>query len=133
MIRKLADCHEPTAGLDPEERVRFEICFRHVVGRAHCDSFSHIVSDVEAVATIIALIAHGNLCARIGQKNYAAVEGKSWDVLTPSAQLRSLNNSFGEAVPRNRRDGVHARVVSEVAPVGAGKLLKKKKKKSAVA
>src|SRR5687768_3087690 len=54
---------EPTAGLDPEERVRFRNVLSDLgVGRLVILS-THIVSDVESVATEIAIMKEGSLVA----------------------------------------------------------------------
>jgi ABC-type multidrug transport system ATPase subunit len=54
---------EPTAGLDPEERVRF----RNVLSDLAVDRLvilsTHIVSDVESIATEIAIMKEGALIA----------------------------------------------------------------------
>ena len=54
---------EPTAGLDPEERVRFRNLLSELSGERIVILSTHIVSDVEAVATSIAILAHGQLLA----------------------------------------------------------------------
>lgn len=55
--------NEPTAGLDPEERVRFRNLLSELSGERIVILSTHIVSDTEAVATEIALIAHGQMVA----------------------------------------------------------------------
>jgi ABC-2 type transport system ATP-binding protein len=52
---------EPTAGLDPEERVRFRNLPSDLSGDRIVILSTHIVSDVEATANDIALIAKGHL------------------------------------------------------------------------
>lgn len=54
---------EPTAGLDPEERVRFRNLLSELAGDRIVILSTHIVSDVEAIATDIAIIANGRLIA----------------------------------------------------------------------
>src|SRR5207249_9242535 len=49
---------EPTAGLDPEERMRFRNLLSELSGERIVVLSTHIVSDIE-VATTIALIAQG--------------------------------------------------------------------------
>ena len=48
---------EPTVGLDPEERVRFRHLLSELSGERLVILSTHIVSDVEATATSIAIIA----------------------------------------------------------------------------
>src|SRR4029079_610086 len=58
---KLLIVDEPTAGLDPEERVRFRNLLSELSDDRIVILSTHIVSDVEACATSIALISHGRL------------------------------------------------------------------------
>ena len=55
---------EPTVGLDPEERVRFRQLLEELSGERIVILSTHIVSDVEAIATDIAIVAAGRLLAR---------------------------------------------------------------------
>ena len=54
---------EPTAGLDPEERVRFRNLLSEHKGLKLVLLSTHIVSDVESVATEIAVVRQGRLLA----------------------------------------------------------------------
>jgi ABC-2 type transport system ATP-binding protein len=108
---------EPTAGLDPEERVRFRNLLSELSGERIVILSTHIVSDVEAVATEIALIAHGRLVTRgAPEELLAPLSGCVWEVVVPSAQLAALRQEFLVSSTAHRSDGVHARVVSECAP-----------------
>ena len=108
---------EPTAGLDPEERVRFRNLLSELSGERIVILSTHIVSDVEAVATGIALIAHGRLVTCGAPEDLlATVSGCVWEVVVPSAQLAALRQEFLVSSTAHRSDGVHARVVSEFAP-----------------
>jgi len=55
---------EPTVGLDPEERVRFRDLLGEMAGERIVILSTHIVSDVEAIAADIAIVAAGRLLAR---------------------------------------------------------------------
>ena len=115
---------EPTAGLDPEERVRFRNLLSELSGERIVILSTHIVSDVEAVATSIALIAHGKLVAHgAPEELLAGVEGKVWEVLVPSAELPVLRKTHLVSNTAHRSDGVHARVVADLAPAGTLKPL----------
>jgi ABC-2 type transport system ATP-binding protein len=115
---------EPTAGLDPEERVRFRNLLSELAGERIVILSTHIVSDVEAVATSIALIAHGRLVAHgAPEELLRSVEGRVWEVLVSSAGLPALRERHLVSNAAHRSDGVHARVVAEQAPVGTLKAL----------
>lgn len=115
---------EPTAGLDPEERVRFRNLLSELSGERIVILSTHIVSDVEAVATDIAILAHGQLLA-LGAPEalLGAVAGKVWQVVVPSAELNGLRASFLISSTAHRSDGVHARVIADSAPPTASRLL----------
>src|SRR5271156_6517039 len=82
---------EPTAGLDPEERVRFRNLLSELSGERIVILSTHIVSDVEAVATDIAILAHGQLLTHgAPEALLSRVAGKIWEVVVPSAELPAL-------------------------------------------
>jgi ABC-type multidrug transport system ATPase subunit len=60
---KLLIVDEPTVGLDPEERVRFRDLLGEMAGERIVILSTHIVSDVEAIASEIAIVAEGRLVA----------------------------------------------------------------------
>jgi ABC-2 type transport system ATP-binding protein len=111
---------EPTAGLDPEERVRFRNLLSELSGDRIVILSTHIVSDVEACATNIALIARGQLvtCAA-PEALLRSVEGKVWERIVPSAELPALRQQYLTSSTMHRSDGVHLRIVAEEPP-GAG-------------
>jgi ABC-type multidrug transport system ATPase subunit len=111
---------EPTAGLDPEERVRFRNLLSELSGDRIVILSTHIVSDVEACATNIALIARGQLvtCAA-PEELLRSVEGKVWERIVSSAELPALREQYLTSSTMHRSDGVHLRIVAEEAP-GAG-------------
>ena len=111
---------EPTAGLDPEERVRFRNLLSELSGDRIVILSTHIVSDVEACATNIALIARGQLvtCAA-PEELLRSVEGKVWERIVSSAELPALRQQYLTSSTMHRSDGVHLRIVAEEAP-GAG-------------
>ena len=111
---------EPTAGLDPEERVRFRNLLSELSGERIVILSTHIVSDVEATATDIALISQGALVAHASPEELLRrVEGKVWEWVVPSTDLNAARQRHLISNTARRSDGVHARVLGEVAPAGA--------------
>jgi ABC-type multidrug transport system ATPase subunit len=108
---------EPTAGLDPEERVRFRNLLSELSGERIVILSTHIVSDIEAVATSIAILAHGQLLAHgTPEALLSTVNGKVWELTAPSTEIPALRERFLVSSTAHRSDGVHARVVAAVAP-----------------
>lgn len=121
---KLLIVDEPTAGLDPEERVRFRNLLSELSGERIVILSTHIVSDVEAVATEIALIAHGQIVTHGAPEALLAdVSGKVWEVVVTSAELAALKEGHLVSNTAHRTDGVHARVVAEVSPMAKARPL----------
>lgn len=111
---------EPTAGLDPEERVRFRNLLSGLSGERVVILSTHIVSDVEATATDIALISQGTLVAHASPETLLlAVEGKIWECVIASADINSARQQYLISNTARRRDGVHARLLTEAPPAGA--------------
>src|SRR5450432_3892373 len=111
---------EPTAGLDPEERVRFRNLLSELSGERIVILSTHIVSDVEATATDIALISQGSLVAHASPEELLRmVEGKVWGWLVPSAQLTAVRQRYLIGSTMRRSDGVLARVLTAGPPPGS--------------
>src|ERR1700684_3707182 len=111
---------EPTAGLDPEERVRFRNLLSELSGERIVILSTHIVSDVEATATDIALISQGTLVAHASPEELLRrVEGHVWEWVLSSAELNNAKQKYLISNTSRRSDGVHARVLADAPPDGA--------------
>src|SRR6266576_69554 len=114
---KLLIVDEPTAGLDPEERVRFRNLLSELSGERIVILSTHIVSDVEAVATQIALISQGALVAHASPEQLLQrVEGRVWEWVLPSVELNAARQRYLISNSARRSDGVHARVIADLPP-----------------
>ena len=115
---------EPTAGLDPEERVRFRNLLSELSGERIVILSTHIVSDVEAVAIQIALIDRGDLVVHSAPETLLhAVSGHVWEIIVPSTELGELRERYLVSSTAHRSDGVHARVIANQAPGGSARLV----------
>jgi len=111
---------EPTAGLDPEERVRFRNLLSDLSGDRIVILSTHIVSDVEATATRIAIISSGTLVAHAAPEDLLRqVEGKVWEWVISSSELNNAKQRYLIGGTVRRADGVHARLLSDCPPAGA--------------
>jgi ABC-2 type transport system ATP-binding protein len=116
---KLLIVDEPTAGLDPEERVRFRNLLSDLSGDRIVILSTHIVSDVEATATDIALISQGRLVAHAAPEDLLrAVEGKVWEWVVPSSELNAARQQYLISNTTRRSDGVHVRLLASQPPAG---------------
>jgi ABC-type multidrug transport system ATPase subunit len=114
---------EPTAGLDPEERARFRNLLSELSGERIVIFSTHIVSDIEAIATDIAILGGGRLLAHSAPEDLLrAVEGKVWEWVVPSAEIPATKQKFLISASVRRTDGVHIRIVATQRP-GSGAVL----------
>ncbi|MCX6059701.1 MAG: ABC transporter ATP-binding protein [Chloroflexi bacterium] len=108
---------EPTVGLDPEERVRFRNLLSDLSGERIVILSTHIVSDVEATATHIALVNKGQLLREDAPENLLNVlENKVWEWTVLSDDLPALKQKYIISGTIRRSDGVQVRVVSADKP-----------------
>jgi ABC-type multidrug transport system ATPase subunit len=108
---------EPTVGLDPEERVRFRNLLSDLSGERIVILSTHIVSDVEATATRIALVNQGRLLRESAPEDLLKeIENKVWEWTVTSDELVTLKQTHIVSGAIRRSDGVQVRVVSESQP-----------------
>ena len=108
---------EPTAGLDPEERVRFRSLLADLAGERIIILSTHIVSDVEATATEIAILNQGLLSWHSAPEDLLrTVEDKTWAWVIPSAELTAIREQYLISSAVSRSDGVHVRAIADTPP-----------------
>jgi ABC-2 type transport system ATP-binding protein len=108
---------EPTVGLDPEERMRFRHLLTDLAGQRLVILSTHIVSDVEASATSLAIMSRGKL--RFHGSPEALVEqaqGHVWEWTVPAEQLPQVREQYTLCASLRRPEGVRVRVVSAERP-----------------
>ena len=110
---------EPTAGLDPQERIRF----RGLLNRLGKDRLvllsTHIVSDVESAADQVILLRRGQV---IGQGTptelLRQLEGKVWNVPVTAQEQEALAARY-PCSNVSRVDGVtYMRLIADAPPIG---------------
>ncbi|WP_018478888.1 ABC transporter ATP-binding protein [Pontibacter roseus] len=88
---KLLIVDEPTAGLDPAERVRFLNLLSEVAENSVVLLSTHIVEDVSELCTNMAIINKGQILLQANtQQAVANLEGKIWRKLTDKNTLPAL-------------------------------------------
>ena len=108
---------EPTAGLDPEERIRFRNLLSELSVNRIIILSSHIVSDLEAAATSIAIMKSGRLLMHAAPEELLrSVVGKVWEVIIVSSDLTNLKQTHIVGSATRTIDGVRVRVLGEKAP-----------------
>lgn len=108
---------EPTAGLDPGERIRFRnLISRFAPGRTILLA-THIVPDVECIATEILLLRRGKLLMQGAPSALEqSIAGKVWEVTADLEQSRRLAERC--CIGNMKQDGplFSLRIVSDECP-----------------
>ncbi len=116
-LPKVLILDEPTAGLDPQERIRFRNLISEFAEGRIVLLVTHIVSDVEYIASQVIIMDQGEIIhkGRIEELE-RTLEGKVWQVTTRE-EKRFLGEE-GIIISNIRREGkdVHIRMISEEKP-----------------
>lgn len=108
---------EPTAGLDPEERVGFRTLFAELAADRVVLLSTHIVSDVESVASDIAVVAGGRLLRRgTPEELLRSVTGQVWEVLVDPAAVPAVRDRYPVSRLVRTAEGVRIRLLSPELP-----------------
>ncbi|MBU5485561.1 ABC transporter ATP-binding protein [Clostridium sp. MSJ-11] len=114
---KILILDEPTAGLDPKERVRF----RNLISRLGADRIvllsTHIVSDVEHIAGTILVMKNGQLIHQgTLEEIIRTIEGKVWECILPQSEADILCEKYPVINLRQEQKEILLRLVSEEKP-----------------
>lgn len=115
---KILVLDEPTAGLDPKERVRF----RNLIADFSKDKIvilsTHIVSDVEYIADTILMMKRGKLFLQGTVETVTdSMQGKVWKYVIDGREADRINERFCVANLHHLGDGnVEVRVISDRQP-----------------
>ena len=108
---------EPTAGLDPKERVRFRNLISDYSGDKIVILSTHIVSDIEAIADEVMLMKKGKFVFQgtIPQLVEKA-SGKVWELTVSPEETRMWRDKVTVANLRHEGDKVILRIISDTIP-----------------
>lgn len=118
---KILVLDEPTAGLDPKQRIAIRnLISETAVGKIVLIA-THVVTDVESVANRILLIREGELLTDSTREELTArLAGKVWELKVPEERLSDITASGDCLVGNISREGdlLFVRVIAEQAPEG---------------
>lgn len=114
---KLLVLDEPTAGLDPKERVKF----RNMISRLGQDRIvilsTHIVSDIEYIADEILLMKEGTILQKGSLPDILEpIQGKVWECMVNPAWETQILEQYAVVNMREGAEGAFLRVVGEQRP-----------------
>ncbi len=108
---------EPTAGLDPAERVRFRTLLASLTSNRIIMLSTHIIGDVEAVANRLVILREGRVLAdTTPEALLARTAGSVWSVTVDQATALQLQASYQVSTMINQMSGLTLRIVSTTRP-----------------
>lgn len=114
---KILILDEPTAGLDPKERIRFRNLISELAENRLVLLSTHLVSDVEYIADQILLMKDGSLVHHgTSQQLLAAAPTQVWTCTVPRAQADQLLHQYPVVNLKTLPQGVQLRVLSQTPP-----------------
>lgn len=115
---KILILDEPTAGLDPSERIRFRNLISRLAQGRTILLATHIVSDVECIAKEIILLKQGELVVQgTPQVLEQSIAGKVWEVTADVQGAVSLSDSYCLSNMKQNGEHYNIRVISDVCPL----------------
>ena len=108
---------EPTAGLDPEERVRFHNLLSETLSENGVVVLStHIVSDVSNLCSHMAIIRQGEIVAScVPHQAMEKLEGSVWEATVPREKVAALSAGYKVISSQMFRGQPRLRVISKEA------------------
>jgi ABC-type multidrug transport system ATPase subunit len=108
---------EPTAGLDPEERVRFRMLLASLTTSRIVLLSTHIVGDVEAVASRLILLRDGRMLAdTTPEAVLRQATGQVWEVTVDAATAQRLQATTRVSTMVSKPTGIYLRIISASRP-----------------
>lgn len=105
---------EPTAGLDPKERIRF----RNIISKLSADRIvilaTHIVSDISYIANEVILLGNGHLIEK--EKPALLIEnmrGKVWSVNAPAQSVTDLMEKYSVSNVIMKQEMCEMKIISD--------------------
>lgn len=110
---------EPTAGLDPRERIRM----RNYISELSADKIilfaTHVVSDIECIADRVLLMRNGKLL-KTGTPGelISSMEGKVGEMTCTKQELEQIREQYKISNIIQKKDGLSVRVTGDELPEG---------------
>lgn len=108
---------EPTAGLDPQERIRFRNIISELSENRIVLLSTHIISDMEFIAGEVIIMRNGSILKiDTTEKLLQEVEGKVWTAVVSHSELNELKKRFTIGNIIQRSNGIEVRMIGDQQP-----------------
>ncbi|MGM0900376.1 MAG: ABC transporter ATP-binding protein [Bacillota bacterium] len=108
---------EPTAGLDPKERIRFRNLISKISTNRIVLLSTHIVSDIEFIAKEILVLKDGQLIEKeTPQKLLKGIEDKVWTAFVSEAEISNFQSKYKVGNIARAQEKFQLRIISDSKP-----------------
>lgn len=108
---------EPTAGLDPKERIRIRNFISEIAGNKIVILATHVVSDIEFIAKEVILLKKGRLVASDSCSSLLSqIENKVFDISINDCDLSKVQSEFRVSNLYHEGENIVARIVADNPP-----------------
>lgn len=115
---KILILDEPTAGLDPNERIRFRNLISELAENRLVLLSTHIVSDVEYIANEILLMKDGRIMHRgTTEELIDTMTEKVWKCFVPKKEVPRYLKEYKISNMKSEAGGAELRIISENKPM----------------
>lgn len=117
---KILILDEPTAGLDPKERIRIRNLISQVSLERIVIFATHVVSDVEFIAKSFLFLKKGKLIEQGGLSELIEkIKGKTFDLVVEKDYVEEILKLYRVSNICRLSDGIHVRILSDTIVEGA--------------
>ena len=108
---------EPTAGLDPQERIRFRNIISELSENRIVVLSTHIISDMEFIAGEVIIMRNGGvLKIDTTDQLLQEVEGKVWSATVSRSMFHEVKSQYTIGNIIQKSDGVEIRIIGDKKP-----------------
>ena len=114
---KILILDEPTAGVDPQERIRIRNFISQIAKDKIVILATHIISDVEAIAKEIILMKKGKIIGKgTPETLLQTLDSKVYEVYIDKKDLEELQEKYIISNLMNSKEGIVARIITDEVP-----------------
>ena len=114
---KILILDEPTAGLDPKERIRIRNFISEIAENKIVLISTHVVSDIEFIAKEIILLKSGRLVSHDTCQNLVKqIENKVFEIETDKENLKYFQDNYRVSNLCHNEDKIIVRLVTDAPP-----------------
>ena len=114
---KIVIFDEPTAGLDPKERIRFRNLLSEISENRTVILATHIVPDVEYIANRVVILNHGTILKNgTPHELMQSIDGKVWEMIVDAEKIEDYITKYDISNAYREGDIYKLRIVSEQRP-----------------